>query len=66
MDESMIKLPTDGVDLKETLHSIEKSLITQALDRTNGNKNQASKLLKMNRTTLIEKLKKKGLTHYLS
>jgi len=36
-------------------------LILQALNRTGGNKNQASKLLSLNRTTLIEKMKKKGL-----
>ncbi len=54
-------LPDNGIDLKETLNEIENSLILQALQKTEGNKNQASKLLKMNRTTLIEKLKKKGL-----
>ena len=33
----------------------------QALERTGGNKNQAAQLLGLNRTTLIEKIKKKGL-----
>jgi DNA-binding protein Fis len=33
----------------------------QAMNRTRGNKNQASKLLALNRTTLIEKMKKKQL-----
>ena len=42
----------------ETLSNIEDSLILQALEQTSGNKNQASKLLSMNRTTLIEKMKK--------
>lgn len=59
--ESLINLPNDGLDLKQTLSNIEDSLISQALERTSGNKNQASKLLQMNRTTLIEKMKKKGL-----
>jgi two-component system, NtrC family, response regulator PilR len=59
--ESLITLPDSGVDLKKALSDIEDSLIMQALDRTRGNKNQASKLLSMNRTTLIEKMKKKGL-----
>ncbi|MEK6623776.1 MAG: helix-turn-helix domain-containing protein, partial [Bdellovibrionota bacterium] len=40
--------------------------IVQALERTGGNKNQASKLLRVNRTTLIEKLKKKGMMDDLS
>lgn len=60
--ETMISLPEDGIDLKKVLSEIEDSLIEQALERTSGNKNQASRLLSMNRTTLIEKMKKKGLS----
>lgn len=58
--KSVISLPQEGVDLKQLLSDIEDSLINQALEVTGGNKNQASKLLSMNRTTLIEKMKKKG------
>ncbi len=58
--KSLISLPEVGVDLKQLLSDIEDSLINQALEVTGGNKNQASKLLTMNRTTLIEKMKKKG------
>ncbi len=58
--KELITLPGSGVDLKQLLSDIEDSLINQALDVTGGNKNQASKLLSMNRTTLIEKMKKKG------
>jgi two-component system response regulator PilR (NtrC family) len=58
--KSIIALPNEGVDLKQLLSDIEDSLINQALEVTGGNKNQASKLLSMNRTTLIEKMKKKG------
>lgn len=58
--KSLINLPDEGVDLKQLLSDIEDSLINQALEVTGGNKNQASKLLSMNRTTLIEKMKKKG------
>lgn len=57
----IFELPKDGVDLKKVLSEIEDSLILQALSFTEGNKNQASKLLNLNRTTLIEKLKKKSL-----
>ncbi len=56
-----IPLPKEGIDLKKTLYSIENSLIDQAMSRVEGNKNKASKLLGLNRTTLIEKLKKRGL-----
>lgn len=58
--KNIISLPEEGVDLKQLLSDIEDSLINQALEITGGNKNQASKLLSMNRTTLIEKMKKKG------
>lgn len=61
--KNIISLPDEGVDLKQLLSDIEDSLINQALEVTNGNKNQASKLLSMNRTTLIEKMKKKGFLH---
>jgi DNA-binding NtrC family response regulator len=56
------ELPEDGVDLKALVNSFEDHLLKQALQRTNGNKNKASELLKMNRTTLVEKLKKKQLS----
>ncbi len=58
----IFELPDEGVDLKKVISDIEDSLIMQALGRTKGNKNQASKLLQLNRTTLIEKIKKKDLT----
>jgi transcriptional regulator with PAS, ATPase and Fis domain len=57
----IFELPEEGVHLKKVLSDIEDSLILQALSFTDGNKNQASKLLNLNRTTLIEKLKKKSL-----
>ena len=59
--DTNIQLPPHGIDLKSVISSIEVSLIYQALAKTGGNKNRASKLLKINRTTLIEKMKKKGI-----
>lgn len=59
--KTLFELPEIGVDLKQILSDIEDSLIMQAMNRTHGNKNQASKLLALNRTTLIEKMKKKNL-----
>jgi two-component system, NtrC family, response regulator PilR len=59
--KTLFELPQVGVDLKQILSDIEDSLIMQAMNRTRGNKNQASKLLALNRTTLIEKMKKKNL-----
>lgn len=54
-------LPNSGLDLKAIVQAFENHLVDQALARTNGNKNRASELLKMNRTTLVEKLRKRGM-----
>jgi DNA-binding NtrC family response regulator len=54
-------LPNTGVDLKAIVAAFENHLVDQALARTNNNKNRASELLKMNRTTLVEKLRKRGM-----
>ncbi len=54
-------LPEGGVDLKDHLADIEVGLIRQALDVTDGVVARAAKLLRMQRTTLVEKLRKYGL-----
>lgn len=56
-----VQLGEEGIDLKKTLEDLENRLILEALKKTGGVKNQAAKLLGLNRTTLIEKLKKKNL-----
>jgi transcriptional regulator with PAS, ATPase and Fis domain len=56
-----VALPEDGVDFNMAVNEFENELILQALQRTSGNKNKAATLLKINRTTLVEKLKRKGL-----
>ncbi len=54
-------LPEEGLSLSEAVKEFEKALIIQALNKTDWIKNRAAKLLKMNRTTLIEKMKKQKL-----
>jgi sigma-54 specific flagellar transcriptional regulator A len=54
-------LPEGGIDLKDHLADIEVGLIRQALDATGGVVAHAAKLLRMQRTTLVEKLRKYGL-----
>jgi DNA-binding NtrC family response regulator len=54
-------LPSDGLDFNAVVDRFETQLLTQALERTSWNKKAAAELLKLNRTTLVEKLKKKGL-----
>ena len=53
-------LEARGMGLKEFLDAVEMHLIEEALQRTDGVKNQAAELLGIKRTTLIEKLKKKA------
>lgn len=54
-------LPASGIDFNSLIEEFENQLIMQALDRTKGNKKAAAELLNLNRTTLVEKIKKKGL-----
>lgn len=56
-----LNLPDSGIDFNSAVDSYENALIMKALERTNWNRNQAANLLKLNRTTLVEKIKKKGL-----
>jgi sigma-54 specific flagellar transcriptional regulator A len=51
-------LPPEGLSLKERLADIERELIQQALERTDGNVSQTARLLNLQRTTLIEKIQK--------
>jgi DNA-binding NtrC family response regulator len=55
------KLPDLGIDLRAAVEGFENDLIRQALDRTGWNKNRAANLLGLNRTTLVEMLKRKRL-----
>jgi len=55
---SSVTLPEGGMDLEAFVANIERELIQRSLDRTNGNKGQAARLLNLKRTTLVEKLKR--------
>ncbi|OGL41652.1 MAG: Fis family transcriptional regulator [Candidatus Schekmanbacteria bacterium RIFCSPHIGHO2_02_FULL_38_11] len=57
-----IKIPDEGIDLNSIVKNLEVDLINQALRKSNGVKSKAAKLLKVNRTTLVEKMKKIGLS----
>jgi DNA-binding NtrC family response regulator len=56
-----VDFPEHGLDLPGYLSSIERDLIERALDRTQGNRNKAADLLRIKRTTLVEKLKRIGM-----
>ncbi len=52
-------LPEEGLDLRDAVERFENALILQALERSGWNKSRAAEILGMNRTTLVEKLKKR-------
>lgn len=54
------------IDFNNHVSDFEDRLILQALIATNGNKKQAAKKLRLKRTTLLEKIKKKGLDYKYS
>jgi two-component system response regulator AtoC len=51
-----------GISLNGVLGDLERALILQALEKAGGVKNKAALLLGLNRTTLLEKIKKMGLS----
>ena len=53
---------SDGIDLKEHLVKTELSLMTQALEEADWVVARAASYLNMRRTTLVEKMRKYGLT----
>jgi sigma-54 dependent transcriptional regulator, flagellar regulatory protein len=61
-DSIPLKLGGEGLDLKEHLAHLEVQIIQQALETSGGVVAHAAELLKMRRTTLVEKLKKYGMS----
>jgi two-component system response regulator PilR (NtrC family) len=57
----VINLPPEGLDLDQTMDSLEKILILQALQRTQGNKQKTANLLKINLRSLRYRMVKHGL-----
>jgi DNA-binding NtrC family response regulator len=55
------ELPAEGADLNAALLALERRLILQALERSNWVKSRAARLLHLNRTTLLEKMKKQNI-----
>lgn len=54
-----VELPAGGVDLNGMMKALEGQLIAQPLVRTQGNKTLEAELLRLNRTTLIDRLRKR-------
>jgi sigma-54 specific flagellar transcriptional regulator A len=55
-------LPAEGLDLKDYLGNLEQGLIQQALDEAGGVVARAAERLRIRRTTLVEKMRKYGMS----
>lgn len=51
----------EGVDFKNIVGNVQRILICEAMKIAGGNKVKASKLLRIKRTTMVEKMKKLGM-----
>lgn len=58
IDAGSLEMTERGIDMVAAITEIERKLITQALALAGGVKAQAAMLLGINRTTLVEKLKR--------
>lgn len=56
-----LSIPEEGLSLETAVNEFEKQLILQALNKSGWVKNKAAQLLNVNRTTLIEKIKRQNL-----
>ncbi|MGL5007957.1 MAG: sigma-54 dependent transcriptional regulator [Plesiomonas sp.] len=61
-DGFVTSLPSEGMNLKEMLSDLEIDLIRQALEAQYGVVARAADMLGMRRTTLVEKMRKYGLS----
>jgi DNA-binding NtrC family response regulator len=55
------RVPESGLSFQQVVGRFESDIIRQALEHTQWNKSKAAQLLDLNRTTLLEMIKKRGL-----
>lgn len=53
-----LELPIEGMNISSTLNELERDMLSKALEQASGNKAKAARMLGLNRTTFIEKLKR--------
>jgi DNA-binding NtrC family response regulator len=61
LTETVVEIPDHGVQFNDVVQDFERSLILQALEKTHWVKSRAAALLHLNRTTLLEKMKKQNI-----
>jgi len=59
--ETDLEMPDEGISLIELVENFENRIILQAMNKADGVKSRAAALLGLNRTTLVEKLKRRGI-----
>lgn len=62
MSPKIIQITQEGIDFNELVSQFERDILLKALKMSGGVKNTAAKLLHLNRTTLVEKIKRLNLT----
>ena len=59
--EAQLAIPEQGLHLPTVVQEFERGLILKALEKSNWVKSRAARLLNLNRTTLLEKMKKQQI-----
>jgi two-component system response regulator PilR (NtrC family) len=59
--DSVMVLPADGVNIDDVLERVERALIEQALERTEGNRTEAAKVLEISFRSMRYRLQKHGI-----
>jgi len=60
-DASPTAVTPSGIDMVKTINEIERKMISDALQLSNGVKARAAAMLNLNRTTLVEKMRRLGM-----
>ncbi|MEK7300273.1 MAG: helix-turn-helix domain-containing protein, partial [Nitrospirota bacterium] len=61
MKDQFIRFTEDGIHLSNEVEQYENQLIGEAMRKAKGVTARAAQLLHVNRTTLVEKLKRRGI-----
>ncbi|HBG05358.1 MAG: Fis family transcriptional regulator [Geobacteraceae bacterium GWC2_58_44] len=61
LDGASISVTPSGIDMVQTINEIEKRMIGEALQLAGGVKARAAVMLSINRTTLVEKMRRLGM-----
>jgi len=62
LEGSATSVTPSGIDMTQAINEIEKRMIGEALHLTGGVKARAAVMLSINRTTLVEKMRRLGMT----